>query len=251
MLAKMSNGPGVLVISGLQARYRLGFRGCGRWLLAPVWPLLVAVALLAGQPQVSAAAVRTSAAISAGTNHTCAVTSAGPVECWGYNAHGELGDGTTTERLIASDVSGLSSGVVAISAGASHTCALTSAGAVKCWGYNGYGQLGDGTTTNRLTAVEVSGLSSGVVAISAAGSHACALTSAGAVTCWGDNAYGELGDGTTTNRSVPVAVSGLSSGVVAISAGYQHTCALTSAGAAKCWGFNAHGELGDGTTTNR
>ena len=103
-------------------------------------------------------------------------------------------------------MSGLSSGVVAISAGELHTCALTSAGAVKCWGYNPDGQLGDGTRTNRLTPVDRSGLSSGVVAISAGASHTCALTSADAAECWGYNAYGELGDGTRTNLLTPVDV---------------------------------------------
>src|SRR5207248_319737 len=129
------------------------------------------------------------------------------------------------------------------------TCALTSAGAVKCWGANGVGQLGDGTTTERQTPGTVSGLASGAAALAAGGT--CALARAGAVKCWGANYVGQLGDGTTTDRLIPVAVSGLASGAAALAAGGAHTCALTSAGAVKCWGWNENGQLGDGTTADR
>ena len=191
-------------------------------------------------------------AITAGYFHTCALTSGGGVVCWGANASGQLGDGTTTTpRLTPVAVSGLSSGVTAVAAGASHTCALTSGGGVVCWGCNAIGQLGDGTTTQRLTPGAVSGLSSGVTAVAAGDSHTCARTSGGGVVCWGYNANGQLGDGTTTDRLTPVAVSGLSSGVTAVAGGIYHTCALTSGGGVVCWGWNANGQLGDGTTTDR
>ena len=189
-------------------------------------------------------------AISLGSVHTCALTTAGGVKCWGRNKYGQLGDNTTTDRHMPVDVVGLSSGVAAISAGYYHTCALTTAGGVKCWGWNGSGQLGDNTTTNQHAPVDVIGLSSGVIAISAGGSHTCALTTAGGVKCWGYNLYGEIGDNTTTDRHTPVDVYGLSSGVAAISTGNWHTCALTTAGGAKCWGYNHYGEIGDNTTTD-
>jgi alpha-tubulin suppressor-like RCC1 family protein len=217
--------------------------GSGR---AGTSPLLAATRGSGG----SASATASATAIAAGLIHSCALTSTGSVKCWGYNGHNELGNGTTTDRWMPVDVSGLSGGVTAIAAGLRHGCALTSSGAVKCWGYNYYGQLGDGTTSNRSTPVDVSGLSGGVTAIAGA-FHSCAITRAGGVKCWGLNDYGQLGDGTTSGRSTPVDVSGLSGGVTAIAVGSAHSCALSSAGGVKCWGANYYGQLGDGTTSDR
>jgi alpha-tubulin suppressor-like RCC1 family protein len=168
------------------------------------------------------------------------------------------GDGTTTAveaALILQYNAGLidrlgppTTGALAAAAGGEHTCALTTDGGVKCWGRNRFGQLGDGTRIDRLTPVDVSGLSSGVIAVAAGADHACALRATGAVGCWGDNDRGELGDGTATERSYPVAVVGLESGVSSISTRDEHTCAVTRDGTVKCWGTNWSGQLGDGTT---
>jgi alpha-tubulin suppressor-like RCC1 family protein len=189
-------------------------------------------------------------AIATGLDHTCAVTVSGGVKCWGWNEYGQLGNGTKTDSPTPVDVSGLSSGVSAIAAGFEHTCILTSAGAVKCWGGNQVGQLGNGTKTDSPTPVDVSGLSSGASAIATGGFHTCILTSAGAVKCWGGNHLGQLGNGTNTDSPTPIDVNGLSSGVSAIATGERHTCILTSDGGAKCWGRNFNGQLGDGTTTD-
>jgi alpha-tubulin suppressor-like RCC1 family protein len=189
--------------------------------------------------------------VSVGTRFSCAVTTGGGVKCWGENQFGQLGDNTTDQRSLPVDVVGLTSGVVSLAAGGHHACALTSDGAVKCWGYNGAGTLGDSTTDDRHTPVAVIGLSSGVTAISAGRVHTCALLSGGAVKCWGWNQYGQLGDDTTDMRSTPVGVNGLPSGIRAIEVGAEHTCALTATGGVKCWGRNNYGALGDGTMDDR
>lgn len=189
-------------------------------------------------------------AVAVGFLSKCALTSAGGVKCWGRNDYGQLGDGTTTERATPVDVAGLTSGVKAITVGGNHSCALTTEGGVKCWGNNAAGQLGDNSTTQRLTPVDVAGLTSGVPGISAASYHTCAVTTAGGVKCWGDNDSGKLGDNTTTRRLTPVDVVGLTSGASAVAASGAHTCALTTSGGVKCWGFAYYGSLGDGTYTD-
>src|SRR6266571_3299925 len=123
----------------------------------------------------------------------------------------------------------------ALAAGGSLTCALTSSGAAYCWG--------DGRTTPVAVA---EGWTFSAIAI---GGHFCALTTSGAAYCWGYNAYGQLGDGTTTNSNTPVAVVGGHS-FVALAVGAVHTCGLTSVGTAYCWGDNGDGPLGDGSTTS-
>lgn len=141
--------------------------------------------------------------------------------------------------------------IKSISAGRSHTCATTRSGRVFCWGWNGSGQLGDGTVRAAPHPVprKVLGLTN-VSDLSVGGLHTCAIAN-DAAWCWGENSFGQLGDDTTTSRSFPTQVSGLSSGVSAIAAGDLHTCALTKTGTVRCWGWNDHGSLGDATSTRR
>jgi uncharacterized protein (TIGR03437 family) len=201
---------------------------------------------------VNAPAGPSGSTIAGGEQHTCAVTSAGAVLCWGSNANGELGNGTTIKSLTPVPVTGLSSGVVAVSAGSAFSCALTHSGTVMCWGVNTTGNLGNGTTTDSDVPVQVkdvagTGTLGGVVAISAGQYHVCAVTSAGAVLCWGDNAEGELGPEPSGFRTgLPNQVTGIPADMVAISAGSYFTCALTSASAAWCWGTSGDGALGAG-----
>lgn len=193
--------------------------------------------------------------VEAGNSHTCALLETGGVKCWGFNGSGAIGDGTSgTNRFTPVNVSGLSSGVIRIAAGSDHTCALLSAGTVKCWGNNGSGQLGDGTRgINRLVPVSVESLGSNVIQVAAGYQHTCALLDTGGVQCWGWNNAGQIGDGTTDYfKLAPVNVFGLTSGVRQISAGRSdHTCGLLNTGAVKCWGSNGSGELGDVTSVGQ
>jgi alpha-tubulin suppressor-like RCC1 family protein len=186
--------------------------------------------------------------LAAGYAHTCALGGSGRLTCWGANDSGQLGDGTTTNRPRPTEPVGvLSIGTTAVTAGNAHTCAVVFGGVsgsmLKCWGLNQAGQLGDGTLTNRLTAVSVSGLGPGVRAVSAGATHTCAITSQGTVMCWGNNLWGQLGNGTRVNSSTPVPVMGIPEGAIAIATGEQHSCAVTSASVLKCWGSNGDSQI--------
>ena len=213
--------------------------------------LFAATALVAAILPCESRADVTATSMALGGEHSCALSADGAVTCWGYNASGELGDGTNLPKWVPVPVVGLSSGVAAIDAGSSHTCALTVGGGVKCWGSNQfYGALGNGTFDDSNTPVDVVGLGSGVTAIDAGSASNCALMAGGGVKCWGANSAGGLGDGTTIKRSSPVDVLGLGGPVTAIAMGWSHTCVLTPAGGVKCWGGNSSGQLGNNTTTN-
>ena len=195
--------------------------------------------------------------VSTGDYHACGLRADGAAYCWGLNERGQVGDGTDLE-----DAEGRWSPVpvtgglrfTAVSAGGNHTCGLAADSAAYCWGSNGAGQLGDGTTTDHPSPVRVAGGLS-FIAVSAGGAHTCALTATGAAYCWGSNHLpaehsGQLGDGSGNDRSVPVPVTGGLS-FKTVSAGGLHTCGLTATGDAYCWGLNREGQLGDGTTKSR
>lgn len=190
--------------------------------------------------------------ISVGSYHTCALLQTGTVKCWGSNDYGKLGNGTNSDSPVPVEVIGLGAKVIAINTRLDSTCALTDSGGVKCWGSNNYGSLGDGTNANRPTPVDVVGLTSGVSAIAAGNDFMCALMQTGAVQCWGNNEYGQLGVGSNTwYKSSPVEMVGVKPGMTQVAAGAYHTCLSSPAGAAQCVGANNYGQLGDGTTMRR
>ena len=223
-------------------------------LLSLLLAATMAFSLSAAAPSaVDAADDETAPMVAAGHIHDLVLKSDGTVWAWGWNGYGQLGDGSTTSSITpvqVSDQTGLT-GVIAISAGGYHSMALKSDGTVWAWGYNYYGQLGNGGTTNSSTPVQVSdqtGLT-GVIAISAGGWYSMALKSNGEVWAWGLNDYGQLGNGGTTNSSTPAQVSGLTD-MTAISAGGDCSMALKSNGKVWAWGDNYYGQLGNGGTTN-
>ena len=165
------------------------------------------------------------------------------------------GNGTLVKKTTASSATvyagkefELEASTAAVAGGAYHSLAAKSDGTAWAWGYNNYGQLGDGTTVNRTRPVQVSNLT-GVIAVAGGQYHSLAVKSDGTVWAWGYNYYGQLGDGTTTSRTSPVQVSGLT-GVIAVAAGQYHSLAVKSDGTVWAWGRNNYGQLGDGTTTN-
>ena len=190
--------------------------------------------------------------VSTGGRHACALENQGEVLCWGSNSNGQLGDGTTSDRLKAVPVTGLPTKAVQVEAGGRHTCALLIDGTVWCWGKGGNGELGNGSSSDSSTPVEVTGLPPAVqIAIGGTligGNSSCALTAAGAVLCWGWNSAGQLGNGGTSDSDVPVPVTGMSSGALAIANNGGTACAVTISLLASCWGDNSVDELGDGLT---
>ncbi len=184
---------------------------------------------------------------TAGGQYTCARLETGRVYCWGENVSGQLGDGTLFPSDTPREVAMLGDEALQIAAGVRSTCALTRPGRVYCWGENGSGQLGDGTTVARTVPVEVVRLPGAVAEVVVGEDHACARLESGRVTCWGHASLGKLGVPWFPSPApgVKVEVVGLSD-AVALAAGDQHTCARRSSGEVVCWGYNNYGQLGDG-----
>jgi len=184
----------------------------------------------------------------AGPFHTCAIADGGPY-CWGYNEEGQIGDDTRMRRYTPVPVlTDAGDGAVSIAAGLHHTC-LVAGGRVQCWGYNKWGQLGLGALWDDAgSPMVVQALPPGAVSIAAGFFHTCALLADGGVHCWGRGDSGQLGNGARVNNGQPVQVAALPTGVRAIAAGSNHTCAIADAGV-WCWGQNFFGQLGDGSTS--
>lgn len=185
--------------------------------------------------------------IAAGENHTCALLMNGQVKCWGFNLNGQVGDSTGIDKNVPTYISELTNQTATISLNYNHSCVVTVDMKVKCWGLNNYGQLGDGTYNDKFSPTIVSQLTNSVKAVTLGSFHTCVITISGGIKCWGMNSYGQLGNGTFQNSSAPVNVSNLESGVIDISAGTVHMCAISINEGVLCWGANNYGELGDGT----
>ncbi|GFE58101.1 hypothetical protein AOG1_19810 [Geobacter sp. AOG1] len=186
-------------------------------------------------------------AIASGSNHTLALKSDGSIWAWGANNSGQLGDGTSNSSATPVMALAAGSGVVSIAAGASTSFAIKGDGSVLAWGFDYYGQLGDNTTyTYKYSPIAATALGTGVIAIAAGSEHTIALKSDGSVWAFGRNNYGQLGDGTSVNKAVPVQVSGPGSGVIRVAAGQIHSLALKSDGTVLAWGDNSASQLGNG-----
>ena len=185
--------------------------------------------------------------IAVGNDNGCAVTNSGVVECWGNDGQGQLGTNASGQfSTTPVTIAGLPGGIRSVVVGNGFACALTGPGAVLCWGW----VLGNGSPefTKSPNPVSVTGLTSGVRILAAGGLSACAVTSGGAAVCWGENGNGQLGNGSSASfAATPVGVKGLGSGVARVAVGDSHACAITTRGAAKCWGYNYDGTLGNGT----
>jgi alpha-tubulin suppressor-like RCC1 family protein len=217
--------------------------------------LLIASIFPAWTSQAAGSAVQiATTSIAAGGETNCALRSGGAAYCWGDNTYGQFGDGTTTSKNAPSLVSGpyswasISTKFNAAATMAT-TCGVTTSGAGYCWGSNNYGQIGDGTTTNRTVPTAVSGGYTWA-SISVGDFDTCGVTTTGTGYCWGFNGYGEDGTGVTSQNTTPAAVTG-SYTWASISAGYAIACGITTSHVAYCWGWNAYGQVGDNSTTTR
>ncbi len=179
--------------------------------------------------------------------HVCARTSGGAVWCWGAGGNGQLGDSASANRATPAQVTDVPN-AVSLGLGGTFSCAMLSDGRTQCWGSNGFGELGDGTTVARNVPASVSDLANfSVVETAPGGRHTCARRATGSVLCWGNNTYGELGDGTVAGHTTPVGVSGVVDARGVAPGGY-HSCAVRSNGTVVCWGRNNLGQIGDGTS---
>ena len=191
-------------------------------------------------------AVRT---MAVGGQHSCAVTRAGDLWCWGSNGRRQLGATTAATRAARPTVVQVAADVRAVELGLSHSCAIANGGEALCWGSNGDGQLGDGSSASSEGPVRVAG---GIrfVELSLGVAHSCGLDGRGAAHCWGSNEYGQLGTGRAGHRPSPAPVAG-GRRFSTIASGWHHSCAVESDGRLVCWGANRFGQVGDGSTTSR
>lgn len=233
-----NSSPFVAVLVAAAALAAAGCQGDGE---PPTGPEL--------SPALATASALSFRQISAGYFHSCGVTTDNRAYCWGQNISGQLGDGSTTDRLRPVAVAGGHS-FAEVSAGAYYTCGITTDDRAYCWGDNGTGQLGDGTKTKRTRPVLVAG-GRRFGQVRAGYFHTCAITLFNVAFCWGHNSNGQVGDGTLSERLTPTRV--LANGLLfrRVSTAGFHTCGVATDFRAYCWGRNEDGQLGDGTTIQK
>lgn len=195
--------------------------------------------------------------VAAGHKSSCAIMSDTSLKCWGNNRMGQLGTGNTIDSY--SPITIIATGVLDVKISQAHgsggissyfrdyACAKLVGGELKCWGNNGFGQLGTGNTTSFTAPVQI--FASGVDKFDLGWATTCVVLSTGELKCWGDGQYGHIGDGNTLDRHSPTTI--IASNVTDISVGIMHSCAIKTGGELWCWGRNSHSQLGDGTTTQR
>ncbi|HEY6559479.1 MAG TPA: hypothetical protein VI072_19485 [Polyangiaceae bacterium] len=191
--------------------------------------------------------------VATGAYHTCVLKMNGTLWCWGHNDYGQLGDGTTTSRSVPVQVASLGTGVIAVAAGGSHTCARKRDGTLWCWGENYYGELGDGTTESpKLEPVNVGPSFTDATGVTLGSLFTCAHKSDGTAWCWGYDYDGQLGNGVATDASIPrpAQLTTLPGDISEIEAGAAHACARSASGSLWCWGNNTLGQLGNGATAD-
>jgi alpha-tubulin suppressor-like RCC1 family protein len=217
------------------------------------------VSRLCSTTPIVASGITDATQLSVGYFHTCVTLGDGTVQCWGDNANGDLGDGTAAVSDVPVTVSGMTNAIL-VSAGADFTCGLLSDGTVQCWGRSdafGYfgarhtcvhpGVLFDTSNPCNTTPVSISGITHAIL-VAASWDHTCVLLSGGTVQCWGGNAWGQLGDGSTTSSFDPITVSGITHATL-VTVGRSHSCALLADGTVQCWGNNSDGQLGSTTSS--
>jgi alpha-tubulin suppressor-like RCC1 family protein len=190
--------------------------------------------------------------VSPGGLHTCGVTTTNRAFCWGVGTQGQIGDGKTFQRRTPRLVAGGLTWRQVVASGDSHSCGIAWDQRAYCWGFNGHGELGNGTTSPVVCCLVPKPVAGDrqFANLSAGGEYTCGVTIAHVALCWGDNASGNLGDGTMIERARPRAVTG-GLAFSAVSAGFlRHTCGVTTDSRAYCWGANQFGEVGDGQTGN-
>lgn len=199
----------------------------------------------AEQPDSDGGAASSWKAIAAGYSHTCAIRSDSKLYCWGYNAAGQVGDGTNGVKDTPVKISDYYTWLQ-VEAGIYHTCGIKTDKTLYCWGYNKYGQLGDGTVNNLSLPTKVG--TNIWSAITAGGMHTCGITASDSrLYCWGNNEYGQLGYGTIVNSQVPIKIGDEAWSLIA--AGQYNTCGIKTADKKLyCWGYNLWGQIGDGTS---